>query len=448
MSDHAHSPKPSSKSTPPPRNSKNSVPLPLPVSPSPLLTSPSSGIFEESITPYIDRPDPTDPSTTPTDIDVYLSVKEKGRLSFKSGTNVGNTEGDAYGSVIFKNAFGGAETLAANATYGTRTRSSYQGTFSTPLFSNPDLNLELGGVASSTQNTWASHEEVLKAAWTKLRWLAGDVHRHEVEYNGSWRQITGLASNASPTVRMDAGDSVKSSVAHTWLADWRDNPLMPQYGVYAKTVNEIAGIGPLGGDVAFWKGQVETQGAVPVRIPGVRNSGVTFTTGLRAGILCPLTLAGRKTPEASRINDRFLLGGPTDVRGFREAGLGPRDGPDSVGGDVYTAWSANLLFPLPGLGWNETFKGQIFMNCGRLLALQGPEASGAEKEGDGSSVGKRLKSTIGQLADGYPSTSAGLGLVYAHPIARLEVNLVLPLVVRKGEAARKGLQWGIGINFL
>jgi len=41
-----------------------------------------------------------------------------------------------------------------------------------------------------------------------------------------------------------------------------------------------------------------------------------------------------------------------------------------------------------------------------------------------------------------------VGLVYAHPVARFELNFSLPLVLRKGEEGRKGLQFGVGINLL
>ena len=287
----------------------------------------------------------------------------------------------------------------------------------------------------------------MKGGWAKLRWLVGDVHRHEVGYNGSWRQTTGLAGGASPTVRVDAGDSVKSSLSHSWTADWRDNPRLPSYGIYAKTLNEVAGYGPLKGDVAFWKTQVETQGVLPIPIPRVKESGITFTTGLRAGLLYPLTLASGSRPEESRLNDRFLLGGPTDVRGFRIGGLGPRDGSDAVGGDVYAAGSANLLFPLPGVGPSRPLRGQLFVNGGRLLALRGSEGSDGESK-DIKSVSKRVQSTARELGNGLPTTAAGFGLVYAHPIARFELNFSLPLVLRRGEDARKGFQFGIGINFL
>jgi outer membrane protein insertion porin family len=59
-----------------------------------------------------------------------------------------------------------------------------------------------------------------------------------------------------------------------------------------------------------------------------------------------------------------------------------------------------------------------------------------------------MVSTISELQNGLPSVAAGIGVVYAHPVARFELNFSLPLVLRKGEEGRKGLQLGIGINFL
>lgn len=403
-------------------------------------------IFHQPVSVFLDKRSDTDPSAASTDIDVYLSVREKSRVLLKTGTDLGNAEGSAYGNLLWRNIFGGAESLNLNASLGTRTRSAYQAAFETPLFSDPDFRWEIGGIGSSTQKTWASHEEVLKGGWTKLRWMSPSGHRHEIGYNGFWRQITGLSENASPTVRGDAGDSVKSSVFHSWVNDKRDNPLLPSRGYYAKTLNELAGWGPLKGDVSFWKSEVEAQGAVPIPIPGIKgDSGISFTTGFRAGLLYPLGLDSDNRPQLSRINDRFLLGGPTDVRGFRLCGLGPHEGSDALGGDVYAAGSANLLLPLPRVGADKPLRLQAFVNGGRLLPLRTPQKGTPTTSEE---VKEAMVSTLSEVQNGLPSIAAGVGLVYAHPVARFELNFSLPLVLRKGEEGRKGLQLGIGINFL
>lgn len=402
-------------------------------------------IYQQPIPLSITRPDPTNSSSTPTDIDIYLNLREKSRILLKTGTDVGNAEGSAYVNALGRNVFGGGETVNLNAALGTRTRSAYQASFDTPVLSNPDLRWESGGLASSTQKPFASHEEVLKGGWTKLKWAPEGGGAHEFAYNGVWRQVTSLAGGASPTIRADAGDSVKSSISHVWARDQRDNPLLPTRGLFRKTLLELAGWGPLQGDVAFAKAEVEAQSALPVPIPGVQGeTGVSFTTGLRAGLLYPLPLGLESESKPSRINDRFQLGGPTDVRGFRLSGLGPHDGSDAVGGDLYAAGSANLLFPLPRVGIDRPFRLQAFVNGGRLLALKRSSGKGNDSE----NVKQAAVSTVSELGNGLPSISAGLGLIYALPMARVELNFSLPLVLRKGEEGRKGLSFGIGINML
>ena len=407
-------------------------------------------IFHQPISTYIDRPDQTEASSSPTDHAVFLSVKERGRYTIKTGTEAGTLEGSAYLNVVLRNLFGGAESLNANASLGTRTRSAYNAYFDTPILSNPDLRWEIGGLASSTLKPWASHEEVLRGGSTRLLWQTSPGHRHEFSYSGFWRQLTGLAEKASPTVRNDAGDTFKSSLTHTWMNDTRDIPMLPSRGYLFKTVSELAGLGPLKGDVAFGKFELDSQAAVPIPIPGIKgDSGISFTAGLRGGLLYPLTPSGESSPAQSRLNDRFQLGGPTDVRGFRLSGLGPRDGQDAVGGDVYAAGGASLLLPLPYVGKDTPLRFQTFINGGRLLALRDTRQGEAKDQPMNSSdVASSVGQTVTELANGLPSCAAGFGLVYAHPAARFEINFSLPLVVRKGEEGRKGVSFGVGLSFL
>lgn len=323
-----------------------------------------------------------------------------------------------------------------------------------PVLGDPDLTWEAGAQASATSKSWSSHEEVLRGGRTGLRWDAPGGHRHEVRYEGVWRQVTGLGEKASATVRGDAGDSFKSSVGYTFTADRRDNPLLATSGYLAKAAAELAGVGPLRGDVAFGKLELDTQAAAPVPIPFTkRDPGVSLTLGLRGGLLYPLALRGQARPVQSRINDRFTLGGPTDVRGFRLGGLGPRDGGDAVGGDVYAAGGATLLFPFPRVGKDAPLRLQMFANVGRLLGLRDlrvPEEKGrdGEERMEGKDVGRSVGAALRELGDGWPSTSVGVGVVYAMSIARFELNFGVPLVLRRGEEARKGLMLGVGMSFL
>lgn len=343
--------------------------------------------------------------------------------------------------------------LTLNAKTGTRTRSAYSANLSAPMLSNPDMKISLEALQTATEKPWASHEEAVKGGSLRFSWLNSERDQHSVEYLGAWRQITGLAGGASPTVRADAGDTIKSALKHTFYRERRDNPQLPQSGYMVRSGFELAGVGPLGGDVAFSKTDIEVGGAVPVPFPGVDGrTGISIGGGFRMGVLYPLPLglefSGKSQP--SRLNDRFQLGGPTDVRGFKLGGLGPHDGQDSVGGDAFAAGSVNMLLPLPYKGPESCLRFQVFANGGRLIALKGKgEAKEAGSSGlDGKTVRDGVLGAIGELFNGAPSMSTGVGLVYAHPVARFELNFSLPLVLRRGEVGTKGFQLGVGINFL
>lgn len=413
-------------------------------------------IFQPNPEIFLTSSQQTDPSTSPTDVDVDIKVRELSRFKLQTGTDVGNGEGSAYGSLLLRNVLGGAEMLSLNAKTGTRTRSAYSADLSAPVMSDPDKTITLEGIATATDKPWASHEEAVKGGALRYTWIDSQRDKYSVEYGAAWRQVTGLGAGASPSVRGDAGDSIKSAIKTTFYRERRDNPQLPQSGYMVRSSWELAGVGPLRGDVAFSKNDVEVGGALPIPLPGVEGrTGISVGGGFRMGLLMPMAPGFNQSANAlpSRINDRFQLGGPTDVRGFKLGGIGPHDGQDSVGGDAFAAGSVNMLLPLPYKGPDSSLRFQLFANGGRLVALKDTRGgSRGEKAGsaslDSRAVHEGMLSAVKDLFNGVPSMAAGVGLVYAHPVARFELNFSLPLVLRRGELGTKGLQLGVGINFL
>ncbi|KAK4449575.1 surface antigen-domain-containing protein [Podospora aff. communis PSN243] len=398
-----------------------------------------------------------------TELDIAFNVKEKSRLALGAGTDFGNTEGSAYTNAELRNIFGGAETLTVNARTGTRTRSAYNATFSTPVNGNPDVRIAAEAQQSSTSKPWASHEENITGGSLRLAWQQADSRdSHSITFSSIWRQMTGLLPSASPTVRGDAGDSQKNSLTYSYTRDRLDRtsgpvPTLPQRGYLIRAVSELAGWGSLKGDVSFSKTELELSSTHPLEIPGSKyTSGITVGSGFRMGVLYPLpsgySLSGPAT--LSRVNDRFQLGGPTDVRGFKLGGLGPHDNGDAVGGDLYAAGGVNMMLPVPRVGASSPLRIQLFANGGRLVALKNKGKGKAKQsnahpsEMDSRAISTSMRSALSELTDGIPSLAAGVGLVYAHPAARFELNFSLPLALRRGEEGRKGLQVGVGINFL
>src|ERR1700740_1696777 len=143
-----------------------------------------------------------------------------------------------------------------------------------------------------------------------------NVGVHDLTVSTILRQVTALSQTASPSIIASAGDTIKTSLAHTLVHDKRDDTLLPSQGYLLKTTQEFAGLG--GGDVKYLKATAETQFVKTFRNLWPRTH---FICGARGGLMWSV-----EKNANTRITDRFFLGGPTDVRGFREFGIGPKDG--------------------------------------------------------------------------------------------------------------------------
>ncbi|KAG1735590.1 surface antigen-domain-containing protein [Suillus paluster] len=350
------------------------------------------------------------------DVDIVINTREKGRFYLKSATEFGNNEGSVSLTGRVRNVFGGAELLEGHYSAGTKTRRSFHGLLSLPL--SPSLRTT-GQISlfslERDLSTFASCSEIshgLKAA-INSDWGAHGVH--EVAYQAVLRHINNLAPSASVSIREHAGQTIKSSISHTWTKDTRDDKLAASRGYYGKLFQELAG---LSGDVSFYKAEIESQ------ISRRLVPGMSLSLAVRSGIL--KALSGH-----SHFSDRFQLGGPLSLRSFRANSLGPRDGVDSLGGDIYWSTGASLVSDIPRKP-HWPIKSHIFVNAGRLDAVDGTKGLG--------------ENIMGCLRR--PSISAGVGLIYRFDPVRVEVNFGVPLFASKSDGVRRGFQVGIGMEFL
>ncbi|KAJ3253929.1 hypothetical protein HDU77_004319 [Chytriomyces hyalinus] len=365
------------------------------------------------------------------DVDVVFKVAEVSRLYAKTGTELGNNEGSMTAAVKIRNAFGNAESFEANVSYGVETDaalyetkpftsqlgSSFQFLFSKPWNGNPDKMLNVNAFKQNkSMSMYSSYSEQISGLAAKFKVL--DLYlgaTHELGYEGSWRRLFDLGSTASWTVRKDAGHSLKSALTYSATLDHRDDPILPTRGIYLRSLLEGAG---LGGDVRHLKGDAEGQLSLPL------GGGFSITTSLRSGILWTLGL------RQSRVNDRFHLGGPTSVRGFLQNGIGPKDGNDIVGGDMFAAAGISLFAPLPYLA-DKPIKFHFFANAGNMIKL--------DDNRDIKAASRTLLSSF--------STAVGLGLAVRFSILRLEINYCLPVSVTRTDSVKPGLQFGVGLHF-
>ncbi|KAH9017087.1 surface antigen-domain-containing protein [Lactarius deliciosus] len=370
-----------------------------------------------------------EPASKLGDVDVIFTTHERPRFFLKTSTEVGNSEGNASATSRIRNVFGGAETFEANVSFGTKTRRSFHATFTAPITPTLDTHGELSVFALDRDNSsYMSATETLRGARAVIRRGAVGTHagQHEFGYEATLRRIGDLQPASSISVREAAGTSTKSSLFHAWTHDSRDHAIFGTRGVRAQFRHELAG---LGGDTAFYKAEGGLQ-ASRVLLPGV-----LLSLGARAGVLHPL--GGDGSASAPTLSDRFQLGGPTNLRMFRANGLGPHDGTDSLGGDVFWTAGASVVTHLPYKPlW--PVKAHAFLNAGQL------ESVSSSRAGSGSSA---LRSSVA-AALSKPSVSAGVGLIYLFDPVRVELNFGVPLAARASDGMRKGVQVGIGLEFL
>ncbi|PWY99432.1 hypothetical protein BCV70DRAFT_118764 [Testicularia cyperi] len=435
------------------------------------------------------------PGSTEEDVDIILNCgKPKGRVFLKSSTDVGNGEGSASIQGRIRNVFGGAETLQGSASFGTRTKRAFNLEFGAPIPGNVDnemklsmfsLERDLSAFASCFESvqgvktalsTSRSSESLgsLDPEEAAMQGLPNLTVQYELAYEASLRQLSNLLPDASIAIRKSAvTPSVKSALSWTATRDSRDDPVLPTRGSFWKTVLEYAG---LGGDAQHVKAEFETHtgrqydplnllfgsSSSKTEAPLAPEAGIekpaltkderdvsdevahltgsfwgpiNTSLGVRGGFLHSLSSTGAQ----SHFSDRFQLGGPTTLRMFRLNSLGPKARGDSLGGDAYWAVGGSVLTPIPGkLHWPLKLHG--FANAGQMCQLA-PQL-GTGKGGIGSIDIGGLRELL------QPSSSVGFGLVYLQGQLRVEFNAGLPITARKGDGMRKGLQFGIGIQFL
>lgn len=242
--------------------------------------------------------------------------------------------------------------------------------------------------------------------------------RHEVKYALEWRHIFGISDDSSVTTRRQAGHGIKSSLSHSMTNSTRDCHVLPTRGYFIRLGSELAG---LGGSVRFLKTDLSTQLHVPL------YKLLSFNIGIRVGHIAPFW--GQKLS----ILDKYQMGGPLSVRGFALNSLGPKDRNDSIGGDLSCEGSIGVSFPLSA-STSGILRGHLFANAGILHNIE---------------YTKTMKQNIQHCIAVRPNASIGAGLqVKLGDAAKLEMNVAYPLSMQTGAIFHKGLQVGLGVEFL
>ncbi|KAJ1667433.1 hypothetical protein EV178_001427 [Coemansia sp. RSA 1646] len=369
-------------------------------------------------------------------VDVGLECVEGKWFSLRTEAGVEDNEGTAGVTGRLLNIFGGGESADVQYARGSKTQAAFHAGFAMPVAASPDSTFNVSGMQRMVScRPYSEHDETHRELLLGYK-TTDPLHTsvHDLAYSLTWRNICNLGTRASPTLRTEAGHSLKSSLWHTLALDTRDSARVPTHGSLLKLSTEFAGLIDGLGDTRFVKTRAEFQTNQDL------GSGFTVSTGLQGGLLWNLDPARKR----SRLADRFFLGGSTSVRGFEYHGIGPRDGNDSIGGDAFYAAGISLLTPLPFVK-TDMLKGHVWANAGQLALLdsRGLLRKGGQRDSGHASARREIHRFLMS-----PSAAVGVGLVYNHSIVRAELSLCFPITATPTDRPKVGPQFGLGLVFL
>ena len=347
---------------------------------------------------------------------------------------------DAKVSVL--NLFGWAEKLDLNMELGQQSSSAFRLSASRPRWlGSHRAHLTANVTKSATSHVKHSSfvEKLLGGSVGCRIGEAGNGYgAHEFSAQLVLRDVCKLERHvASWPILHQRGLSLKSAISHTFSLSRLDHPFVPADGSSLKLTTELAGVLPPFSDVRFIKQTLATSAFVPL----LHRLSLGLT--VNAGLLLPIGSQPMTTGGQSHVSDRFFLGGPSSIWGFRTRGVGPRAlrhsptgegtlGPcaprDALGGDLMAVGTAALSVRLPGKLEEANVRAHAFASAGGLQNL-------LELSRD-SSLLKSLRACV------------GVGLAMPTAVGRLELNLTHVLRRRSEDAlVRSGVQIGIVSGF-
>jgi outer membrane protein insertion porin family len=353
----------------------------------------------------------TGSASNKTNIDVTVAEKSTGELSLGAGySTTDGVLGDF--SIQEKNFLGRGQNLRLSTTLSQR-RTEFDFSFTEPYFLKRDLSFGIDAFHTTLdlQNE-SQYDSKQSGGALRLGYPLSDKLRQQVNYRYQDSEISNVAATASTYILQQAGEYTTSAVGHTLTYDARDSKLDPTEGYTVHLTNEFAGVGA---DAKYFMTKLGGSVYYPVV-----DKWVLSLSGEGGNIF---GWGGRSV----RINERFFIGGDS-LRGFREAGIGPRDKltHDALGGRDYWRGTTQLEFP-SGLPEDLGVRAHIFSDFGLLWDMG---------EDDPAVIADSRKIRV----------SAGGGFSWRSPMGPITVDLAAP-IIRENFDKTQVFRFNFGTHF-
>jgi outer membrane protein insertion porin family len=357
------------------------------------------------------------------------------------------------------------ETLASpylsygTATYGTnlklgiplREDLTFQLRYS--IYSNQITLVSTLDDCNNINPNWTTSFPTINAALSATANAVGGVTAAYPLYNsaaGNGVQSNCLIQNGLPLneaslpVRFELaqGAYVTSLAGYGFTYNTLDNNKRPTSGILLSFGQDVAG---LGGDAYYVRTVADFRGYYEV------VSDLVGILHLQGG-----DMIGLKDDGYVRMLDDFKLG-PSLVRGFQPAGMGPRDltvstSNDALGGTRYWGASMEVQYPFYFLPKDSGFRGAVFVDSGAEWGYKGETSWAANGEVNGvitTSTG--VSYFCGNCAMQYgdtaaPRVSVGASLIWDSPFGPLRFDFAYPILKQPYDRTQ-WFQFGGGTRF-
>ncbi|MCD8570086.1 MAG: outer membrane protein assembly factor BamA [Alphaproteobacteria bacterium] len=324
-------------------------------------------------------------------LDVDVQEKSTGELSLGAGFST--ADGPlADIRIRERNLLGrGQDLLLATTIAGKRTE--FNVGFTEPYFLNRDLSAGVDAFHMTRDlQDESSFDQKRTGGAFRLGYPLSERWRQTLRLRAERNNIYNVQSNASRFVTDQEGERDTIALSQRTTYDNRDSSVFPTEGFLFWFTTEATG---LGGDSKYLAGTTGASWYYSVLDQVIFN------------LLGEVGVVEGYGGEIVTINERYYLGG-TNLRGFEQAGVGPRDvfTDDSLGGNRFYRGTAELSFPL-GLPEELGIQGHTFTDFGSLFDLDVPSAPGLVDE-------KSIRA------------AAGVGLSWRSPFGPIRVDFAKP----------------------
>jgi outer membrane protein insertion porin family len=325
----------------------------------------------------------TAPSEVPGEMDAKIEVQEGPTGTLSGGLGYSSLD-KIFGVVQLSenNLFGRGWKASLNSQFGAR-RTTYSIDFRDPNFLDSDFSLLLS--AYNTRVLYTDFERKAIGGRAGLGYNFTRFINASLSLRADATRILQVQTATSQVLLDEFAKGLQHTRSLTFSLNRNttDKFIDPSRGSVQSGSVEYAG-GPLGGDSQFVKYFLNAKAFYPVTTSTVFSWNAVWAHAVP-------TVAAGEIP----IFERFFLGGPYSIRGFRSRELSPKDPNtgEAIGGNKELIGNLEYLFPLVS---EIAFKGVIFFDVGNTWA-QGKWPWNGEQLRYASGAGVRWYSPMGPL---------------------------------------------------